>query len=227
MGRPDRIAFYSYAHVTWIQKSQRGFEKKDLPPAERKVAIMLHASRRFGEAGYRFLGLDHFALPEDELCHAADSGDLRRNFMGYTVQPASDQIGVGVTSIGDIAGAYVANQKKLVRYQNSSREGRLPIERGILRTAEDELRRDVIHRIICTLKLDFAWLEQRHAIDPRAHFTSSLEALEPMAADGLVELQEGGLQVTQRGRFFLRNVCMPFDSYLAQPGDRPVYSRTV
>jgi oxygen-independent coproporphyrinogen-3 oxidase len=147
--------------------------------------------------------------------------------MGYTVQPASDQIGVGVTSIGDVAGAYAANEKKLARYQKTAIDGHLPIERGILRTSEDELRRDVIHRLICGLKLDFDSIEKRYSIDPRVHFAAEMEELEEMAADGLIEVDDAGIEVTNPGRFFLRNVCMPFDSYLETGADRPTYSRTV
>ena len=147
--------------------------------------------------------------------------------MGYTVQSASDQVGVGVTSIGDVAGAYAANEKKLVRYQKRCNDGHLPIERGILRSPEDELRRTTIHRIICALKLDFGWIEERYPIDPRVHFAAALEALEEMAADGLVEIDDAGIEVTSRGRFFLRNLCMPFDSYFETTPDRPVYSRTI
>jgi len=147
--------------------------------------------------------------------------------MGYTVMPASDQVGVGVTSIGDVAGAYVANEKKLVRFERSVAEGRLPVDRGLLRTPEDELRRAVIHRIICTLKLDYSWIEENFGVNPRTHFEAALSELRSMAADGLVDIDDGGLQVTPTGRFFLRNLCMPFDSYLHERTDGPQYSQTV
>jgi oxygen-independent coproporphyrinogen-3 oxidase len=147
--------------------------------------------------------------------------------MGYTVQPASDQVGVGVSSIGDVAGAYAANEKKLAKYQKSCGGGNLPIERGVLRSPEDELRRATIHRIICALKLDFGWIEEHYSVDPRVHFASALESLEEMAADGLVEIDSSGIEVTSRGRFFLRNLCMPFDSYLGSNAGGPTFSRTV
>jgi oxygen-independent coproporphyrinogen-3 oxidase len=224
---PDRVACFSYAHVPWIKPHQRQLEGLPMPSGWEKFRLFVGAAEEFTGAGYRFIGFDHFARPDDELANALDEDRVHRNFMGYTVQPASDQVGVGVTSIGDVAGAYAANEKKLVRYQKTGNEGRLPVERGILRSPEDELRRTVIHRIICALKLDFAWIEQRYSVDPRSHFATALEALEPMAVDGLVELNDTGIRVTSRGRFFLRNLCMPFDRYLAQSGDRPVYSRTV
>jgi oxygen-independent coproporphyrinogen-3 oxidase len=224
---PDRVACFSYAHVPWIKPHQKQLEGSPMPSGWEKFRLFVGAAEEFTGAGYRFVGFDHFARPDDELAIALDNDRVHRNFMGYTVQPASDQVGVGVSSIGDVAGAYAANEKKLVRYEKTAKKGCLPIERGILRSPEDQLRRAVIHRIICGLKLDFGWIEERYSIDPRVHFAAELEALEPMAADGLVELDGAGIEVTSRGRFFLRNLCMPFDSYLAEPSDRPVYSRTV
>jgi oxygen-independent coproporphyrinogen-3 oxidase len=224
---PDRVACFSYAHVPWIKPHQKQLEGISIPGGWEKFRLFAGAAEEFTGAGYRFVGFDHFARPDDELALALDHGRVHRNFMGYTVQPASDQVGVGVTSIGDIAGAYAANEKKLVRYQKGSDDGRLPIERGILRSPEDELRRSVIHRIICNLKLDFGWIEERYAIDPRVHFASALEALEEMSADGLVDIDDTGIEVTSRGRFFLRNLCMPFDSYLQTTPDRPLFSRTI
>jgi len=224
---PDRVACFSYAHVPWIKPHQRQLESKAMPKGWEKFQLFLGAAEEFTRAGYRFVGFDHFAKPGDELALALDQDRVHRNFMGYTVMPASDQVGVGVTSIGDVAGAYVANEKKLVRFERSVAEGRLPVDRGLLRTPEDELRRAVIHRIICTLKLEYGWVESTFQVDPRDHFSEALANLEPMAADGLVELDETGLRVTSAGRFFLRNLCMPFDAYLGAPGDGPVYSRTV
>jgi len=147
--------------------------------------------------------------------------------MGYAVMLASSQVGVGVTSIGNLAGAYAANLKNLVRCQRAVAQGHLPIERGLARTVEDELRGSVIHRIICTLRLAFAEVENEFGIDFHDHFADALAALAPMVDDGLVELDDSRLRVTPRGRVFLRNACMPFDAYLAEASDRPLYSRTV
>ncbi len=224
---PDRVACFSYAHVPWIKPHQKQLEGVSMPGGWEKFRLFVAAAEEFTGAGYRFVGFDHFARPDDELANALDQDRVHRNFMGYTVQPASDQVGVGVTSIGDIAGAYAANEKKLVRYEKSCIGGRLPIERGVLRTREDELRRTVIHRIICTLKLDFGWVEEQFSVDPRSHFATALEALGPMSADGLVKIDDAGIEVTSRGRFFLRNLCMPFDSYFETTPERPVYSRTI
>jgi len=224
---PDRVACFSYAHVPWIKPHQRTLDSSQMTSGWEKFRIFVGAAEEFVAAGYRFVGFDHFARPEDELARALDEDRVHRNFMGYTVMPASDQVGVGVTAIGDVAGAYAANEKKLSTYQRTAAAGGLPIERGIVRSAEDELRRAVIHRIICTLKLEHTWVERELGVDPRAHFADAYAALEPMAQDGLVEIEETGLSVTPIGRFFLRNICMPFDAYLKQPSEGPVYSRTV
>ncbi len=226
---PDRVACFSYAHVPWIKPHQRALERHPLPGGWDKFRIFAAAAESFVAAGYRFVGFDHFARPGDELADALDRGHVHRNFMGYTVMPATDLIGAGTTAIGDVAGAYVANHKKLVKYQREIASGRLAVERGLVRSDEDELRRAVIHRIICTLHLDFEWVEHRWGVDPREHFSDALANLREMADDGLVETDDRGLEVTPSGRFFLRNVCMPFDAYLegARDGGGRVYSRTV
>jgi len=226
--RPDRVACFSYAHVPWIKPHQRQLDEAQLPGGWEKFNLFTGAAREFVDAGYAFVGFDHFAKPEDELARALDEDRIHRNFMGYTVMPAADQVGVGVTSIGDVAGSYAANIKKLPTYKRSIDAGLLPVDRGLIRTAEDELRRAVIHRIICTLQLDFGWVEKEFGIDPREHFADALEQLAPMVDDGLVEIGADGLVVTPRGRFFLRNLCMPFDAYLGEKSpDGPKYSRTV
>lgn len=224
---PDRVACFSYAHVPWIKPHQRKLEGLPLPQGYEKFRIFLAATEEFLRAGYRFIGFDHFAKPDDPLSRALETGGIHRNFMGYTVMPATDQVGVGVTAIGDVGGAYAANLKNLARYTRAVQEGHLPVERGIVRSPEDELRGAVIRRIICTLGIEWRWVQERFGVDPREHFADALAQLEPLAADGLVELHQGGLQVTPTGRFFLRNICMPFDAYLRRPSERPVYSRTV
>jgi len=225
---PDRLACFSYAHVPWIKPHQKQLQTDAMAAGWDKFRLFAGAVEELCGAGYRFVGFDHFATPDDELAAAMDSGRLHRSFMGYTVMPASHQVGVGVTAIGDVGGAYVANQKILARYQRDVRERRLPVERGIGRTAEDELRGAVIRDIICNLRLDFDSVRRRFGVDPRVHFADALAELRPMVDDGLVELTTDALRITPRGRFFLRNACMPFDAYLRQPSSGgPVYSRTV
>jgi oxygen-independent coproporphyrinogen-3 oxidase len=224
---PDRVACFSYAHVPWIKPHQRHLDESTLPTGWEKFRLFGGAAEEFGYSGYRFIGFDHFAKPNDELARAQQDGRLHRNFMGYTVMPAADQLGIGVTSIGDVAGAYVANQRNLARYQRAVGDRQLPVERGIVRTPEDELRGAVIRRVICDLTLDFARVEAGWDIEFMDHFDDALANLEEPASDGLVELSESRLRVTPRGRFFLRNICMPFDEYLKQPSEKPVFSRTV
>jgi oxygen-independent coproporphyrinogen-3 oxidase len=225
---PDRVACFSYAHVPWIKPHQEALDQSRMAQGWDKFRLFAAAVEAFGAADYRFIGFDHFARPGDELAAALDDGGLHRNFMGYTVMPASDQIGIGTTAIGDVGSAYAANRKNLARWGRAVDEGVLPIERGLLRTAEDDLRGAVIHEIICTLNLDANALETRFGIRFSDHFAEALEALAPMVGDGLVEIHGGGLTVTPVGRFFLRNLCMPFDAYLTKPTDKaPMYSRTV
>jgi oxygen-independent coproporphyrinogen-3 oxidase len=224
---PDRVACFSYAHVPWIKPHQRQLDPASLAGGWDKFRLFAGAAEEFDASGYRFIGFDHFARPDDELTRALDDGRLHRNFMGYTVMPASDQVGVGVTSIGDLAGAYVANRRNLARYRRAVDGGRLPVARGILRSREDDLRAAVIRSIICTLGLEFSKIADEWNVDVGDHFADALAQLEEPVSDGLVEISDVELRVTPRGRFFLRNICMPFDAYLATRGDRPVYSRTV
>ncbi len=224
---PDRVAVFSYAHVPWLKPHQKALEGMPLPRGWDKFLIFATAADAFLLAGYRFIGMDHFARPGDELARALDAGVLHRNFMGYTVLPASDLIGVGMTAIGDVSGAFVQNEKNLARYQRSLAAGELPVERGLLRSADDELRGNVIRRLICTFGLDFEWVRGRFGIEPRRVFERELAALAGPAADGLVEVDDSGVHVLPRGRVFIRNLCMPFDAYLAQDTDKLVYSRTV
>jgi oxygen-independent coproporphyrinogen-3 oxidase len=224
---PDRVACFSYAHVPWIKPHQRQLDEQTLPRGWQKFRLFAGAAEEFAAAGYRFVGFDHFARPGDELADALEDGRIHRNFMGYTVMPASDQVGVGVTSIGDLAGAYAANLRNLAGYQRAVDGGSLPVERGIRRSAEDELRGAVIRRIICSLELDFSWVEQHYGVEFGQHFADALSELAEMVDDGLVEIDDRALRITPRGRFFLRNACMPFDAYLKRPTDGPLYSRTV
>jgi oxygen-independent coproporphyrinogen-3 oxidase len=174
------------------------------------------------------IGMDHFALPEDEMAVAAENRTLHRNFMGYTVMPASGMIGLGVSSIGDIEGAYAQNTKKLSRYQKAIDEGVLPIEKGYLLSADDLIRRDVITRLMCNFFLDVRGVEERHGIDFATYFAEELAALEEPAGHGFVTVTPDAVEVIGAGRLFIRNVCMIFDVHTRQKrGERPMFSRTV
>ena len=181
-------------------------------------------------AGYVSIGIDHFALPGDELAIAARQRRLHRNFMGYTVRPAPDSVGVGVSAIGDVAGAFAQNHKTLARYYEAIDAGRFPVERGYALTDDDRLRRYVIAELMCNFHLDAAALRHRFGVDLEDRFAPELERLAQPggpAADGLVRVERDGLTVTDLGRLFVRNVCMTFDTYLAAHEGRPTFSRTV
>lgn len=227
--RPDRVATYSYAHVPWIRGNQKGIDVSTLPTAEQKLELFGEAMRRFLAAGYRQIGMDHFALPHDELARASDARRLHRNFMGYTTRPAPDMLGVGVSAIGDVAGAFVQNAKKLSTYYAELEAGRFPVERGYLLDEDDRIRRVVITELMCNFRLDRPAIEQRFGISVPDYFAPELAELAAgPAADGLVEAHEGGIEVTPAGRLLVRNVCMVFDRHLrARQTDKPVFSRTI
>ncbi len=224
---PDRLAVFSYAHVPWIKPHQKALEAMPLPRGFAKFQIFAAAAQVFLAAGYRFIGMDHFAKPGDELSRALDTGTLHRNFMGYTVLPASDLIGVGLTSIGDVGGAYVQNEKILARYERTVKVGGFAVERGIWRTTEDELRGAVIRKLICTFALPFSWVRQHFGVEPEVYFARELSELAPFVEDGLVTVDSAGITVKPQGRVFIRNICMPFDTYLRRETGKPIYSRTV
>jgi oxygen-independent coproporphyrinogen-3 oxidase len=227
--RPDRLAVYSYAHVPWIRGNQKRIDPADLPPPVLKLELFLAATEAFLGAGYRPIGMDHFALPGDELALAADAGRLHRNFMGYTTRPASDMVGAGVSAIGDVGGAFAQNTKKLSTYYATLDRERFPIERGYPLDADDLVRRFVISEIMCNLRLDIPAVERRFGIDFSRYFETEVRELaEGPLVDGLLEMRPDRLEVTNRGRLLVRNVCMTFDRYLrAKTADRPVFSRTV
>ncbi len=225
---PDRVAVFSYAHVPWLKPHQRALEAFRLPRGWEKFLIFRAAAEEFLQAGYTFIGMDHFARPEDELARALKTGTLHRNFMGYTLQPGSDLLGVGVTSIGDVAGCYVQNEKHLARFGRAVLAGDFAVERGRRRTAEDELRGAVIRRLICTFALSFDWLGERFGVDAHDFFAEELAELQRnFVADGLVAVEAGGVRVLPRGRLFIRNICMVFDAYLRAGTGTAMYSRTV
>jgi oxygen-independent coproporphyrinogen-3 oxidase len=228
--RPDRLAVYSYAHVPWIKGNQKRIDRKDLPTAQAKFDLFTLALERLLEVGYRQVGMDHFALPDDELALAAEARVLHRNFMGYTTRPAPDQIGLGVTAIGDVAGAYAQNTKKLSTYYACLDNGRLPIERGLVLALEDKLRRRVITQLMCNFSVSARAIAREFGVDFGRHFAAALDALarpDGPAGFGFVRLDPEGVEVLPEGRRFVRNICMAFDEYLERHAAKPVFSRTV
>lgn len=226
--RPDRVAVYSFAYVPWIKGHQRKLDKEALPSPELKLQLYLRAMERFLGAGYEPIGMDHFALPQDELAAAAREGRLHRNFMGYSVMPASDMIAFGISGIGEVQGAFFQNEKKLSTYYEALDAGRLPVSRGYVLDEDDRVRQYVIQQIMCNFRIAKADVAERFGVDFEVYFARSLEALRELEEAGFVERTEEGLRVREEGRLFVRNVCMAFDRYLAaKAGDKPVFSRTV
>lgn len=228
--RPDRLAVYSYAHVPWIKGNQKRIEPKDLPKAELKFELFSIATEKFLASGYAPVGMDHFALPDDELARASSARVLHRNFMGYTTQPASDQIGFGTSAIGDVRGAYAQNTKKLSTYYACIDAARLPIERGLVLTDEDKIRRYAISQLMCNFHLEAAEVERRFGVRFREYFAHELDELQRPGGPvsyGFVEVMRDAIEVLAPGRRFVRNVCMTFDPYLRKHAQKPVFSRTV
>ena len=228
--RPDRIAVYSYAHVPWMRPHQKRIDQSTLPTPALKLELISAATETFLRAGYVAIGMDHFALPEDDLAVATRERRLHRNFMGYTTQPATDVIGIGMSAIGDVSGAFAQNVKKLPAYYKALEDGRFPIERGYALSPDDAIRRTVITELMCNFHVDFAAIEARHGVHVASYFDAELEALSAAngpVSDGLLEINGASMTVTPRGRLFVRTVCMHFDKYLPAHRGQTVFSRTV
>jgi oxygen-independent coproporphyrinogen-3 oxidase len=229
--QPNRIAVYSYAHVPWLRPHQKEIDARELPDAELKFDLFGAAIDRLLAGGYIAIGMDHFALPGDELAFATSERRLHRNFMGYTTRPATDMIGAGVSAIGDVRGAFSQNHKKLPAYYEAIDEGRFPVERGYALSADDALRRYVITELMCNFHVDCQAVNARFGVLFSDYFGPELAALtgpDGPAADGFLTLSDESIDVTSAGRLFVRNICMAFDKYLpAHQSGRPVFSRTI
>jgi oxygen-independent coproporphyrinogen-3 oxidase len=227
--RPERIALFHYAHVPWLKKHQKAIATDNAPSSEDKLTIFTRAIEQFQAAGYVYIGLDHFALPTDELARAAREGRLDRNFMGYTVKPASTMVAFGVSGIGEVEGAFFQNERKLSTYKQALDRGELPIQRGYALDADDRVRQFVIRQLMCNFAVAKPEVAERFGVDFDAYFAGPLGSLDEERAAGFVEESSDRLAVTPAGRMFVRNVCMAFDRYLAatREASRPVFSRTV
>jgi len=212
--RPDRIALYGYAHLPLRFKPQRRIHEVDLPKAGDKVAMLARSLEALQAAGYVYVGMDHFALPNDPLAIAKRQGRLHRNFQGYSTQPDCDLIALGVSSIGRVGPSYSQNAKTLDEYYDALSHGRFPVVRGLALTREDLLRRAVIMAIMCQGAVHFESISLAYLVDFRHHFASELEALSPLADQGLVVLGDDSIEVTETGWFFVRAVAMVFDRHL-------------
>jgi oxygen-independent coproporphyrinogen-3 oxidase len=223
---PDRLAVYSYANVPWMKKHQN-LLAPHLPDEATKFGIFRTALERLTDAGYEYIGMDHFARPDDELARARRDRTLHRNFQGYTTKAGTDLLGFGMSAIGSIGRAYVQNRRELPAYRDAvARQGSATF-RGIRLTDEDALRRAVIERLLCHGRVVKSEIEAAFCIAFDAHFADALEKLARCADDGLVELEAREVRATALGRVFLRNLAMPFDAYLGEPSEKPVFSRTL
>ncbi len=229
--RPDRLAVYSFAMVPWLKRNQRLIRTGELPPAEVKLRLFGLAREALLAAGYQAIGMDHFALPDDELSVAARRRALHRNFMGYTTRPAPDMVGFGMSSIGEVAGAFVQNHKSLMRYYDLLDAGEVPVERGYALSEDDGRRRAVILDLMCNFHLSVPAWETRFGTPFGETFVAELRELtapDGPQEHGLVRVTPEAIEVTETGTLFVRNLAMVFDRYLrSKRGDRPVFSRTV
>lgn len=225
--RPDRIALYAYAHLPDRFKPQRRIDADALPDAAAKVEMLSRSIAALTAAGYVYIGMDHFALPDDPLAVAKRQGRLHRNFQGYSTQPDCDLVALGVSAIGRVGVTYSQNAKTLEAYCDLLDQGRLPVVRGLALARDDVLRRAVIMALMCQGHVDFESIELAHLIDFERHFASELAALETLAAQGLVEMEARSISVTPTGWFFVRAVAMVFDHHLQADRNRTRFSRIV
>jgi oxygen-independent coproporphyrinogen-3 oxidase len=225
---PDRLAVFGFAYVPWAKPHQRLLPQEALPKTEQRVELFLGAVEEFTKAGYRLIGLDHFALESDELAKAQDGGYLFRNFQGYTIRPAPDTVAFGISSISDIGGAYVQNFHKLKEWGEKLDAGVIPVERGAAMSDDDVMRRFVINRVMCLLRLDLREVEEKFGAAARQVIEADLRAgVKELQDDGLVTFDGSLLRVTPLGQLLVRNVAMLFDAYLKKAGAKKQFSRTV
>lgn len=224
---PDRLAVYSYAYLPDKLHNQRHIDMAKLPDADHKLELFTIARAKFTAAGYRAIGMDHFAKPQDELSLAMDERRLRRNFMGYTVVPATDMLGIGTSAIGEIGGCYAQNEKKLSRYYQALEAGKFATSCGFELTKDDAIRSHVIRELMCNFYLDFADLESRFGIVFTEYFTGEEAALAPLYEDEFLVRENGALRVLPLGQIFIRNIAMVFDAHLKKAAAKTQFSRTV
>ncbi|CEE90911.1 coproporphyrinogen III oxidase, O2-independent, SAM and NAD(P)H dependent [Xenorhabdus nematophila str. Anatoliense] len=224
---PDRLSVFNYAHLPDVFAAQRKIKEQDLPSATQKLDILQATISTLTGNGYQFIGMDHFARPDDELAVAQRAGVLHRNFQGYTTQGECDLLGMGVSAISMLGDSCVQNQKDLKTYYAEVELQGHALWRGLVLTQDDCIRRDVIKELMCNFRLNFADIEQRHALNFADYFAEDLQLLAPLAEDGLVEVTESQVQVSPKGRLLIRNICMCFDSYLRSQMRQRQFSRVI
>ena len=225
---PDRLAVFNYAHVPWMMKTQRKFDETTFAPPSTKLEILKDTIEFFGEAGYKMVGMDHFAKPEDELFKAIEKEELHRNFQGYTTKGGADLVGIGVTSIGDGLDYYAQNFKTLLEYEEAIDAGNLPVFKGYSLSDDDILRQYVIMELMANFALDMKKVEQKFNINFKEYFSDALEALKEFEDAELLSIKDDKISVTHTGSMLIRNISMPFDAYLNNiPEDKRRFSKTI
>ena len=224
---PDRLSVFNYAHLPSRFAGQAKIKEWQLPKPETKLEILQKTIETLGNAGYKFIGMDHFAKPDDELAIAQQKGILHRNFQGYTTQEECDLLGLGVSAISLLGDTYAQNQKDLKTYYAQVEENGIALHKGLAMTEEDCLRRDVIKQLICNFKLAYAPLEKQYNINFKQHFAEDLALLAPLAADGLLEIGDEQIVVSPKGRLLIRNICLCFDTYSRVQAKQQQFSRII
>jgi len=227
---PSRLAVFNYAHVPWMKKSMRKIDETTLPHPSVKLSIMRHTIDYLEKHGYKMIGMDHFAKPDDELFLAIEKGELHRNFQGYTTKGGADLIGIGLTSIGEGLNHYVQNFKEMDAYEEAIDKGLLPVHRGLILNEDDVLRKAVIMEMMSNFKLNIAGIEAQFGIDFFDYFADAMSALKPFEEEDLVvvDLEAKKISVNTTGTLLIRNIVMPFDAYLQKiPEDKRRFSKTV
>lgn len=224
---PDRIAVFNYAHVPWMKKHMALIHQEDLPNAEVKLEILKTTIEQLTDAGYVFIGMDHFAKPDDELSIALKEKKLYRNFQGYSTNAGADLYAFGITSISQLKNVYAQNFKTEKEYYNALDNETVPTAKGYKLTEDDHIRREVIMRIMCDFEIDFKSVEEKFNINFKEYFKWGLNNLKAFEADNLVEMSKGGFVIRDMGRLLIRNIAMNFDGYIERKEDKAKYSRTV
>ena len=225
---PDRFAVFNYAHVPWMKKTMRKIDETTLPLPDEKLRIMQHTIHFLTSNGYKMIGMDHFAKPEDELFKAIEKGELHRNFQGYTTKGGADLVGVGLTSIGEGVDYYAQNTKDMREYEDAIDAGMLPFERGIVLSDDDRVRQFVIMELMSNFKLDIKRFEKLFNIDFKTYFADAIVALKPFEDDELLIMNDDFIECSQTGTLLIRNIAMPFDAYMKKhAANSKTFSKTV
>jgi oxygen-independent coproporphyrinogen-3 oxidase len=225
---PDRFAVFNYAHVPWLKKTMRKIDETTLPTPAEKLSIMQYTISYMESQGYKMIGMDHFAKPEDELFLAIEKGELHRNFQGYTTKGGADLIGVGLTSIGEGSDYYAQNFKEMEAYEAAIDAGKLPYERGVALNEDDRIRQYVIMELMSNFKLDIGRFESAYGVKFSEYFSDALETLKPFETEGLLTITDKAIECSPTGTLLIRNIAMAFDAYMKRHAiSSKTFSKTV